>query len=573
MPAVLLLPFLLLAQDKPPEKCTISGTVINYATGEPLDKVEIVTEVAGARGDGGASATSDAHGHFVLPDLEPGQYRLKGKRNRFLDTYYGARRAEGTGIPIVVEAGQNIKDLKFKLMPFGVIAGTIRDAEGEPLVRVAVTAMRVKFEEGRRKVTTVDAAFTDDMGQYRITGLAPGKYYVRADPKPKGPGGIGGDVMFSMESSIIMTTTDIVSDVAPRHQPQVLLPALFPSVQEPQAARTVDLEIGARVMGIDISLPRSATVPVKGHVSVPDGSHAGMVSLSRGEWMGNSLDPRLMAATDEHGDFTFPAVPQGSYILTANATGTPHAIGNVTFRAPGAADGPIVMEGSGANFEGKIHLDVGSTAVEGVHVLVTASAQVTGRVIQAGDKGPVIAGSMEFDDGVSDIRRADLQNGEFNLDLPHGHYNVYLNTDMVPQDSSRLLIRGISWGGRDIASEGLTIAGPGKISLDVVAAPDGGKLDGIVLDKDDKPVGGATVVLIPESKFRSRTDRYFETETDQYGHFDLDGIPPGDYKAFAWDDIEPGIWRDPDFVKSVESKAEPVTLKTAAHETTKLHIL
>jgi hypothetical protein len=234
-----------------------------------------------------------------------------------------------------------------------------------------------------------------------------------------------------------------------------------------------------------------------------------------------------------------------------------------------AREGAVVFVGGIPNYTGEVALEVGTTPVEGVRVAVNAAAEVTGRVVQAGDKGPVVAGSVEFDDGVTEIRRADFQNGTFSLDLPQGRYHVYLNVD-APQQDSPLLIRSATWSGRDIASEDLTIAGPGKVALDIIAAPDGGKLDGVVLDKDDAPVAGATVVLIPEAKYRTRNDRYFEVETDQYGHFDLDGVAPGEYKAFAWDDVEPGIWRDPDFVKTIESKGEPVTIKTAGHESLKL---
>lgn len=563
MGAALLLPLLLLAQDKPPERCTISGTVLNSLSGEPLDKVEVEVEVAG-RGGGGAGATTDANGHFSLSNLEPGQYRLKGKRNRFLDTYYGARRAEGTGIPIVVAAGQIIKDLRFKLLPFGVIAGTVRDPEGEPLARVAVTAIRTKFENGRRTVKAVDAAFTDEMGQYRITGLAPGKYYVRVDPKEGGSGALNGGVLSGIGSGVVVTTNEVVTDVPPRSQAQVLLPALYPGVQAPDAAHTVDLDAGARVTGIDIAVPRSGTVTVKGHVSVPEGTRAGIVALNRDQWIGDSLHVGLMTVVDEHGDFTFPSVPKGSYTLTATATG-PRAPS-----APAEARGGFVRFSGGAfNYTGEVAVDVGTTPVEGVRVVVNPGAEVTGRVVQAGDKGPVVGGSVEFDDGISEVRRADIEDGAFSLDLPQGRYRVYLNAD-APQQDSPLLIRSATWGSRDIAGEDLTIAGPGKVALEIVGAPDSGKLDGVVLDKDEKPVAGATVVLIPEPKYRTRNDRYFEAETDQYGHFDLDGVIPGEYKAYAWDDVEPGIWRDPDFVKTIESKGEPVTIKAAGHESLKL---
>src|SRR4051812_12459301 len=102
---LVLVPLVVMAQDRPPERGTIAGTVVNFVTGEPLDKVEVRTAPGTARGTV-ASATTDANGHFVLANLEPGQYRLKGTRNRFLDTYYGARHAESSGTPIAIEAGQ-----------------------------------------------------------------------------------------------------------------------------------------------------------------------------------------------------------------------------------------------------------------------------------------------------------------------------------------------------------------------------------------------------------------------------------------------------------------------------------
>jgi hypothetical protein len=557
-----LIPFLLAAQDKPPEKCTISGTVVNYATGEPLDKVQV--EAAPTEG-APSSTTTDADGHFVLPNLEPGHYHLKGKRNRFLDTNYGARRVESSGTPITLEAGQNLKDLKFKLIPLGVIAGTIRDPEGEPLVRITVTALRVRFEDGRRKVTAVDSALTDDMGQYRVTGLAPGRYYIRAEPQAKGPGVVGPEGQFFFIASVV---TGIG---APRaYQPRVLLPALFPGVQEPRLARTVDVETGARVTGIDMELPRSGTVSVKGHVSAPEAVHGGIVMLSRSQWLRQTpgLDEQLAAPVDERGDFAFPAVPQGSYTLAANVSRqqppTPVA---GTFSVPGAIsvvqDTNTIVDET-PSYEGRIPLEVGTTPLDGVRVAVAAPARITGRLTVVGDKEQAEGGSVTFDDGVSDTRGFDIREQQFSIDLPPGHYNVYLNL-------GSMLIRAITCDGRDITATGLTIAGPGKMNLEIVAAADGGALEGAVLDKDDKPAAGAKIVLIPEARFRSRNDRYFESDTDQQGHFEIQGIAPGEYKVFAWDDIEPGIWRDPDFVESVESKGEAVTVKASAKETIQLH--
>jgi hypothetical protein len=138
MAPALLLVFFLAAQDKPPEKCTLSGSVASSASGEPLNRVEIFAEPVG--GGTLAATTTDSKGNFTLVAVDPGQYKLKGRRNGYLDTYYGARRAGGAGTLIALEAGSEVKDVQVKLVPFAVLAGTVRETDGETLAgaRVAV---------------------------------------------------------------------------------------------------------------------------------------------------------------------------------------------------------------------------------------------------------------------------------------------------------------------------------------------------------------------------------------------------------------------------------------------------
>jgi hypothetical protein len=136
-----------------------------------------------------------------------------------------------------------------------------------------------------------------------------------------------------------------------------------------------------------------------------------------------------------------------------------------------------------------------------------------------------------------------------------------------------LVIRSLTSEGKDVLADGLTIAGPGHVALEIVLAPDTGKVDGIVLNKDDKPAAGATVVLVPESKFRARKDRYRQVETDQYGRFEMEGIAPGEYQIFAWEDVEPGIWHEAEFLKNYEGKGERVTIRASGHESAKVQVI
>jgi len=35
---------------------------------------------------------------------------------------------------------------------------------------------------------------------------------------------------------------------------------------------------------------------------------------------------------------------------------------------------------------------------------------------------------------------------------------------------------------------------------------------------------------------------------------------PGDYKVFAWKDIEPGAWQDPEVLQRYENQGQPVSV-------------
>jgi hypothetical protein len=75
---------------------------------------------------------------------------------------------------------------------------------------------------------------------------------------------------------------------------------------------------------------------------------------------------------------------------------------------------------------------------------------------------------------------------------------------------------------------------------------------------------------VPDSAHRAQ-DRLFKSETtDQYGHYDLRGIPPGDYKLVQLGEAEAGSWEDPEFLKPFEDKGEKITLQESDQETQNL---
>jgi len=66
---------------------------------------------------------------------------------------------------------------------------------------------------------------------------------------------------------------------------------------------------------------------------------------------------------------------------------------------------------------------------------------------------------------------------------------------------------------------------------------------------------------------------YKIAQTDQNGHFVLIGIAPGDYKLFAWEDIEPYSYFDPDVLKQFEDKGKPVHVVDSTKDTVELTLI
>jgi hypothetical protein len=72
-----------------------------------------------------------------------------------------------------------------------------------------------------------------------------------------------------------------------------------------------------------------------------------------------------------------------------------------------------------------------------------------------------------------------------------------------------------------------------------------------------KAAPGSTVVLIHDNALRYRVNEKTST-ADASGNFVLENVAPGNYKAFAWETVERGIWQDPNFMRSQEERGVPV---------------
>jgi len=105
--------------------------------------------------------------------------------------------------------------------------------------------------------------------------------------------------------------------------------------------------------------------------------------------------------------------------------------------------------------------------------------------------------------------------------------------------------------------------------LEVVISATAGSVTGVVMDKDGKPVVSAIVVLIPKDD----ASRKWENNTDENGSFTFKGLKPGDYRVYAWEDIEWGMTNDPAFLKKWDSRAADVKIDPSGKQTVQIKVV
>jgi Carboxypeptidase regulatory-like domain len=160
--------------------CTVSGIVIRSQDSAPLKNATV--QLANDSDQERHIATkTTADGHFLLKSVPAGQYKLKVTRNGYVDQELGQKKPGDPGATFTLRPGQRIADLVFKLGRAGVIAGKVFDEDGEPMAGVLVSAMRQVYTDGRKGFKTTNEQQTNDLGEFRVSGLAPGRYYISAE--------------------------------------------------------------------------------------------------------------------------------------------------------------------------------------------------------------------------------------------------------------------------------------------------------------------------------------------------------------------------------------------------------
>ena len=544
MPIILAL-FLLQAAQ-----ASISGRVVRRGSDTPVPRAQLVLTKVQSQVTDLRTVTADENGKFSIPNLAPGQYRLFAEREGFLRAEYSQR--------LNVGGTQELKDIVLPMTPTGVIAGRVRDADGRAVRNAVVRALRPAYREGIRNLDSVQTTETSDLGEYRLFGLPPGLYFVSALPAP-GPR-IEGDVYV-----VPVIPTRENGNTRERRTPgntaiadgivdpsvfdrETFLTIYYPGTTDAAAAAAIDLQPGATVSGVDLGTAPSRTVNVRGKVSDGrTGQPADKASITITQRGQNGISRSGQAAG---GRFDISEIVPGSYEVMAQTT-VPEII------------------------RARLPIEVGDRDVENISLILQPGFPITGRFTV---EGPVSGDNPQAVSPYVQLQPPNGLGGGYSVPARDGTITV---PNVNPGDY-RLRVRPVppSWyiksavfEGTDVLNAGLHVETQSRTSLDIVMSANGATLEAQVLDSERRHAQGVTVALVPDPSRRHRYDLYKSAATDASGRVRLQGIAPGEYKAFAWTNIVADSWQDPGIIRVFESRGEPVHFDEGAQRSVTLNVI
>jgi hypothetical protein len=516
----------------PAKGSSIAGTVVAEPGSQPLKKVLVQIVAEDQKRGGNYTASSDVEGRFQVENVSPGRYRVFVEKTGFVGV--NERGLKSDSNVLTVQAGQSVADLVFRMLATAVISGRITDEDGDAMSGVRVIALKKIPGKAKREPTGTEA--TNDLGEYRLSGLFPGQYWILAMPPPDFR-----DYEHGYEKEREKSAHESQDEAQPDTR---YLATYYPGTYDAMQASSVTLKAGDEAP-VNLTLVPARTYRVRGSVTGVSASLKPSVELV--SKAGDSYHANEIGAD---GQFEVRGVGPGSYVLrVAAGSGTQSLRAHQDIKVVAAdVDGVNLTPAPAFAISGHLHNDGGSGDLS-QYVINLRLADM-----------PEDAGffmSQEFFGANASVDR--LGNFEWK-DVNPGTYIVQLEGGNGP---GSFFLKSLTLGGRDIATG---FAATGFASLDLVVSARGASIEGTVADRekdvdDAHAVADATVVAVPEEKYRKLPDHFKTGSTDQQGHFMIRGLAPGSYTLYAWLDVEDGIWRDGDFLRSQEANGTAVKVE------------
>lgn len=490
---------------------TIQGTVADLDSGHPLPNVLILL----SSDAGYFRANSDTAGRFAIEGLTPGDYKAEVTR----DGYLWTKRRSG---PAAVTITQDLRNLSFRLLKASAITGQILNEHADPDSGILVTALRLEYRNGIHVLDRVPpkdgsrtSTATDRRGEYRLYGLEPGEYYLRAGS------GFGA--------------------------------TYYPGTTDPNLAVPISVPAGRDLAGVGMTLARatmySVTVTVAGQpeptgfLVAGDGAITGLPSIAT---------IRLRDSSK-----VLDAFNSSSSML--------RAIGGNRYRSPLLLPGDYNLAfTSPSRLYGYLAFDIRDRDVDAGTLTLTRGITLNGRIRTAASQvelKPMTLLLSSINGANPTVSNYTTSAGTVTLsNVPEGQYWLEFRT--LPRD---IYVQSVRYGERPPVVGDIAVGRETEGPLEIVLAM-GGTVSGTVRGTRGETLPYSSVLVYP-SRGRQHPALFKSMEADKNGAFAFYGMPPGEYRVLAWEDALPLLHEDPAFLSTFEQRATIVTVQDGSSAT------
>ena len=459
---------------------------------------------------------TDAEGRYELTQLPAGTYLLNATRGGYVDVAYGQRRPFDRGRPLKLSEGAVLQNIDFAMPPGAVVTGRVVDEVGEAVAHASVSLVRRRYVNGRKRLVGQNGGSTDDRGEFRIFGVAPGDY--------------------------VMSATLHMSDFGSRDRERYV-PTYYPGTPVVSEAQRLTIGPGQEVSGIIIALSRAATATVRGIVRFSGDTSPGPFTFVSAREV-DALRPDGTLATGiaaRDGLFAITGLLPGTYMVEARSMSESEYASTEVVVGGSDLNGVTLVMSKGATARGRIRFEGGEPPKELRPSQVFVTPVLLDPQMQRTDLGsgpPVVRDDWSFEvrglRGRGFMRAGTL--GDWQLKRVRREGADLTDTPLdFATDVDELEI--------ELTDRATTVSGGvsddrGRVALDST----------VIVFADDPGKWG------PHSRFVQ------SARPDQQGRFTIRGLPAGKYVAIAVEDLEPDEEADPELLAGWRPRGTLFTL-------------
>jgi hypothetical protein len=420
--------------------------------------------------------------------------------------------------------------------------------EGMPILGLEVALLRLSYDAAARKRYQVtNTARTDDLGDYRLFGIAPGDYFLSVRT-PTGP---------PLDTLRLILNSSLGPEEISRLMagPGTYRTSFYPGVSRISDARSLSVRPGSELRTMDFILVKERIHQVRGQIveertgrppSVPT---LLLIVERQAVGINESKGAGYMDRAGE-GGFEISDVLSGEYWVVARTQSSDRTSRTI----------------------GRVAVDVFDTNVDKVVLTIKRPVDgVIGRI------------RVEDDAQLSTIPnftsiRVELEPPSIDTLLIGGPPRVSsqpnddgtFSFEPIGPDEYRVVITGLpagyfvkqaTYGGVDISDGHVDLSE--RDEFEIIISPKGGQINGLLLNARNVPQANREVVLIPQED-RNKASLYRTAITDGEGRFYLNGIVPGKYKLLSWRHAAPYFYFDGETLGPRESEGTSLDIGSSA---------